>query len=448
MPADVLNPGGGSGSGVTLTASRAVVSDGSGALAAATTTAVEIGYVSGVTSAIQTQLDAKIAKTLTTTTGDIIYASSANTPARLAIGTNGYVLTVSGGVPVWAAAAGGLTYITEALATSSPNNTVNAVSLTVSTGASNTDLALVSKGNGALLAVVADGTSTGGNKRGINSVDWQRARTTAAQVASGNNSVIGGGLNNTASGTYTVVVGGLTNTASGDYSVAGGYNNTASNIYAIALGNGNNVSGSGAVALGYSNTVSANNSFALGSTNSVSSGAFGALGLQNSAANTASLAMGYYGGSKQSNDLAFGFYNLYIQAAGFSQLRVAQLNKRTTNATPTLLEQYAGGTAYATVPSYSAHCFTCWVVGRSNATGAEVAAYRFEGLVYRQNAASTTVLAGASAPTFTSETTGSMDCALAADTTNGGVTVTVTGVASKTIDWQAVFLFTEINGTS
>lgn len=48
-----------------------------------------------------------INNTLTTTTGDIIYASAANTPARLGIGSTGNVLTVSGGVPAWAAPAGG-----------------------------------------------------------------------------------------------------------------------------------------------------------------------------------------------------------------------------------------------------------------------------------------------------------------------------------------------------
>lgn len=43
-----------------------------------------------------------------TTLGDISYRSStANTNTRLAIGTTGQVLTVSGGVPVWATAAGG-----------------------------------------------------------------------------------------------------------------------------------------------------------------------------------------------------------------------------------------------------------------------------------------------------------------------------------------------------
>lgn len=43
------------------TASRALVSDASGFVTAATTTSTEIGYVNGVTSAIQTQIDAKAA---------------------------------------------------------------------------------------------------------------------------------------------------------------------------------------------------------------------------------------------------------------------------------------------------------------------------------------------------------------------------------------------------
>ena len=75
----------------------------------------ELGYLDGVTSAVQTQLDAKIPKTLTTTTGDIIYASAANTPARLGIGSTNQVLKVTAGVPAWATpAASGLNYVTGA----------------------------------------------------------------------------------------------------------------------------------------------------------------------------------------------------------------------------------------------------------------------------------------------------------------------------------------------
>jgi hypothetical protein len=50
--------------------------------------------------------------TLTSTTGDMIYASAANTPARLGIGSSAQVLTVAGGIPSWAtASAGGMTLI-------------------------------------------------------------------------------------------------------------------------------------------------------------------------------------------------------------------------------------------------------------------------------------------------------------------------------------------------
>jgi len=102
--------------------------------------ATELGYVDGVTSAIQTQIDTKapsstavtltgtqtltnktltnpviasvINNTLTTTTGDMIYASAANTPARLAIGSTDQVLKVTGGIPAWSTPASGVTTFT------------------------------------------------------------------------------------------------------------------------------------------------------------------------------------------------------------------------------------------------------------------------------------------------------------------------------------------------
>jgi len=71
---------------------------------------------SSVDTTLKTQIDNTVAssiqKTLTTTTGDVIYASGANTPARLGIGTTGQVLTVAGGVPSWATStSGGLTLL-------------------------------------------------------------------------------------------------------------------------------------------------------------------------------------------------------------------------------------------------------------------------------------------------------------------------------------------------
>ena len=75
--------------------------------APSTISSAELGYLDGVTSAIQTQLDAKTAKATLTNTGDIYYASSASTPARLGIGSSAQVLTVASGVPSWATPSSG-----------------------------------------------------------------------------------------------------------------------------------------------------------------------------------------------------------------------------------------------------------------------------------------------------------------------------------------------------
>lgn len=84
--------------------------------APSTVSATEIGYLDGVTSAIQTQIDSKIGSasaispTLIDAKGDLIVGSAADTAARLAVGTNDYVLTAdsaaTNGVK-WAAPAGG-----------------------------------------------------------------------------------------------------------------------------------------------------------------------------------------------------------------------------------------------------------------------------------------------------------------------------------------------------
>ena len=98
--------------------------------APSTVSSAELGFLDGVTSAIQTQVDAKIANTLTTTTGDIIYASGANTPARLGVGSTGNVLTVSGGVPAWAAPAGGGKVLQVVQATTTTSTSVASTSFT------------------------------------------------------------------------------------------------------------------------------------------------------------------------------------------------------------------------------------------------------------------------------------------------------------------------------
>lgn len=94
-----------------LTTSRVLQTNAStGAIEVSSVSNTTLGYLDA-TSSVQTQLDAKIAKSLTTTTGDMIYASGASTPARLPIGSSGQVIKSVGGIPTWATFSGGINYL-------------------------------------------------------------------------------------------------------------------------------------------------------------------------------------------------------------------------------------------------------------------------------------------------------------------------------------------------
>lgn len=106
-----------------------------------------------------------INNTLTTTTGDIIYASAANTPARLGIGSTDQVLKVTGGVPAWGAA-GGTTaagcYLQKSAAQSIANDTFTSITWDTETidtdayhsTATNTDRITIPSGKGGKYLVI------------------------------------------------------------------------------------------------------------------------------------------------------------------------------------------------------------------------------------------------------------------------------------------------------
>ena len=101
-----------------------------------TVTATELGYLDGVSSAIQTQINGKIASTLVDAKGDLISATAADTPARLAVGTNGQYLQAD------STTATGLKWVT--LPSSSPASASATVATAQSTSSSSyTDLATV-----------------------------------------------------------------------------------------------------------------------------------------------------------------------------------------------------------------------------------------------------------------------------------------------------------------
>jgi len=149
------------------------------------------------------------------------------------------------------------------------------VQLKAANVATDVDLVLSPKGAGAVLVQQPDGNATGGNNRGAGAVDFQKSRSTADRVASGENAFIGGGSSNTASGSHSTVVGGFNNLASHYLAtISGGSANTASSNFATVGGGNSNVASGFASCVngGYFNNATANFSAASGGVNNMASG--------------------------------------------------------------------------------------------------------------------------------------------------------------------------------
>lgn len=177
--------------------------------------------------------------------------------------TSGQVITFNGTNIAWVTPSGGLTNFKDTLYVSAPNNVRNIAALTAIGTATDIDIALTPKGNGALTAQPANDSSTGGNKRGQYAVDWQMVRgsiTDEDQVASGVYAVISGGYGNRASDSaavvsggyhnfvdaqYSSIAGGEGNAVNADYSaVGGGKTNAATGMYSVVTGGESNLAAS------------------------------------------------------------------------------------------------------------------------------------------------------------------------------------------------------------
>ena len=203
------------------------------AAAFASVSATELGYVDGVTSAIQTQMDAKapsstavtltgtqtltnktltspviasvVNNTLTSTTGDIIYASAANTPARLGIGSSAQVLSVSGGIPAWSTpAAGAMTFITRSTASAVATVTLDSIfSSTYDTYLVVIESLVVSSAGSTYIQLrYGSTTETGGSYYGT-TINFA-ATTTSAVIAGATQSTMATSQNATQTSNYAI----------------------------------------------------------------------------------------------------------------------------------------------------------------------------------------------------------------------------------------------------
>jgi hypothetical protein len=276
-----------------------------------------------------------------------------------------------------------------------------------------------------LILVYSKQNITYGTSAGLSQTGWialNKSSPTAsnhyAAIAGGDNNAanaqyafIGGGQSNTAGGTSSTVVGGSVNTASATgSSVIGGQNNSASSSYSASVG-------------GTANTANASYSLIAGGANATARSITG-------------------------NFVTPASDSPITPSGGRTQLATLLLGRQTTDETATRLTSStsaAGTTNQVILPNNSAYTFQGTCI--ANVTGGgTTSGWKFEGVIKRGANAASTALVAAVTPLVIAQDAGAVTWVLAvtADTTNGGIAVTVTGAAATTIRWVVKIETTEV----
>jgi hypothetical protein len=289
-------------------------------------------------------------------------------------------------------------------------------------------------------------------------------------IAIGENAYVGStatrgvaiGRNSYSNGQYSTVVGPYSN-ATGTYSNAFGHNaisvgqdssvigrgyasgtdsfaaaiadNTstygATGANSVAIGQQAKASGLRAVAIGYSALATATRSYALSAYGNATQ-AYGAT------------LFGARAASSVQGKAAYG--PAYLVGQGEVQGGMLVCTVQTTDATASTLtttNDSASTTNQVILPNNSAYFFSGTIIARqSAATGTDVGAWEIKGAIRREANAASTVLVKSTIDDFNVPT--GWVVALTADTTNGGLAITVTGAAATNIRWVATINTSEV----
>jgi hypothetical protein len=368
----------------------------------------------------------------TTTKGDLIADNGANSPlasdVRLAVGTNGKALVADSTQPT------GLKY-----ATITPNAAATTGDIAIFSGTAGTPLSVVDS----KLLITSDGaiqsTPTGGNARGSKAVDLQVQRAANADVASGANSMIGGGKDNVASGDNSVVAGGNANSASALHSaILGGFLNIAASPLSVVVGGSTNdaqndgdfigggslnLAGGGSTVItgGSSNLTSASHAVVAGGADNSATG-------ENSAIPGGQGAKAYLWGQ-----VAHASANFAL--AGDAQASELIWRNSTTDATPTEL-YLKPATLRAILPTNTTWGFRGQVVARTDAGNCGM--FGIRGAIKNNGGVATLVGAPVvDAVIADGGFPGGAVVAVTADGVHLSLLITVTGAVATNIRWVA-----------
>ena len=314
-----------------------------------------------------------------------------------------------------------------------------------SNGAVSIGLAAVATANAAFAA----GFQPQATGVGSTSVGYTSVSASSFSTAIGQNSAAGG--SQTVTGAGAMALGG--SYASGTDSFAAGVaNNTstygARQANALALGSLASANITGGIAIGRNATAdNGNDAIAIGNTaygsatNAISIGANTRAWAQNT------VALGNYSSALTVGK--FTYASNVFAAHADAQFGLFVLRRSTTDATATGLTTDGSApdaTDQIILPNNSAFAFTGTIIARQQAAGgSNFAAWEIKGAILRgANAASTTI--GSFNINALSATAGAAAwvVALSADTTNGGLAVTVTGAAATNIRWVATVQTSEV----
>ena len=292
--------------------------------------------------------------------------------------------------------------------------------------------------------------------------------SSTASISIGFNSVSSGlysqsfGTNATATGIYSTAIGTNTDTTS-NYSTSLGQNSSSagsqavSGLAAMALGGSyasgtdsfaaaiaNNSSSYGAtgansVAMGRLAKASGTESFSAGELCVASGGNSVAIGRNATADAANSVSLGNYADSDGiGSRLTFGIVGA---TSGQQQMSFFTSEMRTSDVTP--VEIGFSDIYRHKLKNNTAHAFSGTIVARQQASdGTACAAWEIKGLIRREGSAGTTVLVNSA--TTVLDNTPSWGMALTANTTRGGLAITVTGAAATNIRWVSAINTSEV----
>ena len=281
----------------------------------------------------------------------------------------------------------------------------------------------ISIGNNGNVVTATYGTSIGSGSNGSGStVAGSGAVALSNARAGGSDSFAAIIANNTSSygatGANSIAMGKLAK-ATGAYSTAIGESTEATASNSVCLGYYSQSTAQGSVAIGYDAQATAAKSFSFG------------LKVRNAIQN------------------AFRFAGGHFSSAGDAQSGIYILRSDTTDATAEALttnNSTASTDNQIILANEAAMTFTGTVVVREDATdGDDYAGWEIKGVIMRQGQASDTAL-GTGIVNSLYHTAGLANAAVAlsADTTNGGLKIQVTGIASTNLNWVATVHTSEV----